>query len=144
MNPRCLLLELSRKLANERHMIEGAICRVTGLTFRKYREHVILAATLWYLKDKPSLSEKQIAAEPGFSGTPSLSRLVRRLCGCTASAMRKSQYYRVGQDVLPQIPDLLQAPLLMARSGCNIKSNPQPQPHVDKARHVVVERSLLS
>jgi AraC-like DNA-binding protein len=80
-NSRTPLDQLSQKLGVGRHTIERATLKIAGLSFRNYRQHIILTKALTLIDADNLHSRKEIAFVLGFQSVDAFARFIRRSTG---------------------------------------------------------------
>lgn len=78
--PELSLSYISKELRIERHTVEKAVRTTRGVSFRQYRQGLLLTAALRFL-EIPNLSVKEIAVALGYNHSRDFSRFVRRVTG---------------------------------------------------------------
>jgi AraC-like DNA-binding protein len=88
MTPSISLMQLSNNLGIERHTIAKAIKNATGLSFREFRNSVLLKHVRDLLKDESNRTIKEVAFAVGYRSQGSLSRFMRIATGHSAKAVK--------------------------------------------------------
>ena len=88
LTPSASLAQLSKNLGIERHTVEKAVKSATGLTFREFRNGVLLRRAQELLKDECNRTIKEVAFMLGYRSQGSLSRFIRIATGCSAKAIK--------------------------------------------------------
>jgi AraC-like DNA-binding protein len=88
MMPSISLMQLSNNLGIERHTIAKAIKNATGLSFREFRNSVLLKHVRNLLKDESNRTIKEVAFAVGYRSQGSLSRFMRITTGHSAKAVK--------------------------------------------------------
>ena len=88
MMPCISLMQLSNILGIERHTIAKAIKNATGLSFREFRNSVLLKHACDLLKDESNRTIKEVAFAVGYRSQGSLSRFIRIATGHSAKAVK--------------------------------------------------------
>jgi AraC-like DNA-binding protein len=86
--PSISLTRLSNNLGVERHTIAKAIKNATGLSFREFRNSVLLKHACGLLKDESNRTIKEVAFAVGYQSQGSLSRFIRIATGHSAKAVK--------------------------------------------------------
>lgn len=108
--PRSRLSRLAQSLNVDRHTIERAVRTTTGKSFRQLQKEAVLAKSLELLKGEPTLSIKEIAFRVGFESPQGFHRFVKRACGRTPVAIRRTAF-GVASPIQKTPPLLKNAPL---------------------------------
>ena len=96
-NPRKTLRELSTDLGISDRTIEEKIRLFTGITFRQFREELLLMTIRSQFADRPEIAIKEVSLGLGFKSSSSFARVVRRASGLTPQQFR-SRASAVGKD----------------------------------------------
>jgi AraC-like DNA-binding protein len=86
--PTISLAQLSSNLGIERHTIAKAIKNATGLSFREFRNNVLLKRACGLLKDESNRTIKEVAFAIGYQSQGSLSRFIRIATGHSAKTVK--------------------------------------------------------
>lgn len=89
-SPRLSLEDLSRRTGVERHTIEKAVRRATGMTFRELRNRVMLEKAKALLEREPNHSIKEIAFQLNYRSHRAFSRFVRTMAGHSPKDFRQT------------------------------------------------------
>jgi AraC-like DNA-binding protein len=97
-NPRKTLRELSTDLRISERTIEEKVRLFTCITFRQFREELLLMTIRDQFADRPEITIKEVSLGLGFKSSSSFARVVRRASGLTpqqfrsrASSVRKEE-----------------------------------------------------
>lgn len=96
-NPRKTLRELSTDLNISDRTIEEKVRLFTGITFRQFREELLLMTIRDQFADRPQIAIKVVSLGLGFKSSSSFARMVRRVSGLTPQQFR-SRAFSVGKE----------------------------------------------
>lgn len=88
LTPSMSLAQLSKNLAIERHTVEKAVKKATGVSFREFRNDVLLRRAQDLLKDESNRTVKEVAFALGYRSQGSLSRFIRIMTGNSAKTIQ--------------------------------------------------------
>jgi transcriptional regulator GlxA family with amidase domain len=88
LTPSMSLAQLSRNLRIERHTVEKAVKRAIGVTFREFRNGVLLRRAQDLLRDESNRTIKEVAFALGYRSQGSLSRFIRIMTGNSAKMIK--------------------------------------------------------
>ncbi len=91
VNPAVRLCELERMLKCSHPTIEKAVLILTGLTFRKYKNKILLEKGVLFLRQ--GYKAKEIGSLLGYKWSEHFLRLVKKCTGCSLSKLSKTSRY---------------------------------------------------
>ena len=108
-NPRISLLEISEILAVERHTIESAATELVNLSFRTWRQAVVMVKAAEMLIDSDILI-KQLAAELGNGSARAFSRAFREHVNTSPGRYRRHPHPVPAPPKLENLPEMSSFP----------------------------------
>lgn len=95
--PSMSLTQLSNALGIERHTVEKAVKHATAMTFREFRNGILLKHARGLLRDQSNRTIKEVAFMLGYRSQGSLSRFIRSATGYSAKEVKMGRLEHTAQ-----------------------------------------------